>query len=260
MSSTPTVPVSAGSYTISIADSDEQVAAAQQLRYDVFAGDLGAQLHATTPGLDADDFDELCDHLIVQHEPTGDVVGTYRLLPPGRGGRLYSETEFDLGGVARLRPELVEAGRSCVHPAHRGGSVINLMWSGLARYALLGGYRYLAGCASVPLDDGGRAAHDTWQLAERKHISPAELQVRPFRPWRSNEDSPRRPSYATLPPLLRGYLRLGAWVCGPPAHDPDFGVADFFVLLPLAELDQRYLRFFLGTSTAYGSRETGARR
>ena len=233
-----------GTYTVSIAHTAGQIRAAQRLRYDVFAGEFGARLHGDT--IDADEFDEVCDHLIVRYNPTGQVVGTYRLLPPGRNPRLYSDGEFDLSALDDLRPWLVEAGRSCVHPDFRGGEIVNLMWSALARYMLLAGHRYLAGCASVPLADGGHAATSTWQLAERRHAGPRELRARPLRPWLPESDEDTRPSYASVPPLLRGYLRLGARVCGPPAHDPDFGVADFFVLLRMDQVNERYLRFFLG--------------
>ncbi|PXY31994.1 GNAT family N-acetyltransferase [Prauserella muralis] len=248
MPSLSTVPRSA--YAASIAHTPEQVLAAQRLRTSVFGGELGAAL----PGeLDTDSFDAVCDHLVVEHQPTGEVVGTYRLLPPGRTDRLYSAGEFDLGSLDPLRASLVEAGRSCVHPDHRGGAVITLMWSALARYTLLSGHRYLAGCASVPLADGGRAAESTWRLGQARHRAPAEYRVAPHRPWEPEVPRQDRPSYAHVPPLLRGYLRLGAWVCGPPAHDPEFGVADFFVLLPLDRIDERYLRFFLGDS---GSEKT----
>ncbi|WP_199430975.1 GNAT family N-acetyltransferase [Qaidamihabitans albus] len=241
MSALSTVPTR--TYTASIADTPAQVRAAQRLRRNVFAGELGATI---TGEADVDAFDELCDHLIVEHEPTGEVVGTYRLLPPGRTDRLYSAGEFDISALTPLRADLVETGRSCVHPDHRGGAVINLMWSALARYALLGGHRYVAGCGSVPLADGGRAASSTWQIADTRHSSPSGLRVRPHLPWIPARPLRERASYAHLPPLLRGYLRLGAWVCGPPAHDPAFGVADFFVLLRLDRMNERYARHLLG--------------
>ncbi|MEU6641176.1 GNAT family N-acyltransferase [Saccharomonospora sp. NPDC046836] len=245
MPSLATVPTQA--YSTSIAHDAAQVRAAQRLRTAVFGDELGAALPGALDStqFDTDEFDAVCDHLIVTHEPTGEVVGTYRLLPPGRTRSLYSAGEFDVSALAPLRGSLIEAGRSCVHPDHRGGSVINLMWSALARYMLLSGHRYLAGCASVPLADGGRAAISTWRLAESRHAAPANYRVQPHQPW-SGPSHAERPSYAHVPPLLRGYLRLGAWVCGPPAHDEAFGVADFFVLLRLDHLDERYLRYFLG--------------
>ena len=204
-------------------------------------------MHTGVPGVDVDEFDEFCDHLVVRHEDSGDIVGTYRMLPPDRAaqaGRLYSDGEFDLGALRHLRGALVETGRSCVHRDHRTGAVIGLVWAGMARYMLLSGYRWLAGCASVPLDDGGALAAGVWDVVRRKHYAAEEYRVRPLLPW--DVESAPRPERVVIPPLLRGYLRLGTWVCGPPALDADFGVADLFVLLSLDRLDQRYLRFFLG--------------
>ncbi len=234
-------------YSLLVAGCDAEVRAAQRLRHQVFAEEMGANLHSRTPGLDVDEFDEFCDHLVVRHDPTGEIVGTYRMLPPQRAaaaGKLYSDGEFDLGALAGVRGALVETGRSCVHPDHRGGAVVGLVWAGIARYMLLSGHSWLAGCASVPLHDGGELAAGVWDVVSAKHYAPAEHRVRPREPW--HVGAAPRPAKAVIPPLLRGYLRLGAWICGPPALDADFGVADFFVLLSMDRIDQRYLRFFLG--------------
>jgi putative hemolysin len=238
-------------YSILVAATDEEIVAAQRLRYQVFADEMGATLHTSTPGLDIDEFDEFADHLIVREDRTGAVVGTYRMLPPHRAaeaGRLYSEGEFDLSRLAPLRDVLVETGRSCVHPDHRSGAVINLMWTGIARYLHLHGHRWLAGCASVPLADGGACADSVWELTRTKHLSPPALRVTPHRPYPVKAAPTTQPAklLAAVPPLLRGYLRLGAWICGEPAHDPDFGVADFLVLLSLDRVNPRYLKHFLG--------------
>ncbi|HEY0639099.1 MAG TPA: GNAT family N-acyltransferase [Pseudonocardiaceae bacterium] len=243
-----TLVTTAPHYSLLVARGDglAELRAVQRLRHEVFAGELGARLTGPAPGLDGDDLDELCDHLVVREDATGEVVGCYRMLPPERAaayGRLYSDGEFDLRALDGLRPSLVETGRSCVHPDHRSGAVMSLMWAGIARYMLLSGHRWLVGCASVPLADGGVQARAVWSLVSARHLSPVAYRVTPHRPW----DVAAAPAgRAAVPPLLRGYLRLGAWVCGPPAHDPDFGVADFPVLLSTAGVDRRYLRFFLG--------------
>jgi putative hemolysin len=234
------------SYVTSIASTREEIRAAQRLRYQVFAGEKGAVLRTPLAGHDIDEFDAFVDHLIVTERTSGEVVGTYRLLPPGRSARLYSDGEFDLAALDGLRDSLVETGRACVHPDHRDGTVINLMWSGLARYVLLSGHRYLAGCASVPLDDGGQGAADAMLLATTKYACPPELRVHPRDPWTPERPLSAAPSAASLPPLLRGYLRVGAWMCGAPAHDRDFGDADFFVLLDLERMNERYRRYYLG--------------
>jgi putative hemolysin len=233
----------ASRYSLLVAREGDEVVAAQQLRYRVFAEEMGATLHTPIPGRDVDAWDEHCDHLVVREDTTGDIVGCYRMLPPERApeaGMLYSETEFDLRNLAPLKASLVETGRSCVHPDHRTGAVVSLVWAGIARYMLLSGHSWLAGCASVPLQH----AAGVWDTVRRKHFAPDEYRVRPLRPWEPTEP----PSKTAIPALLKGYLRLGAWVCGAPAIDADFGVADLFVLLSLEKVDQRYLSYFLGAT------------
>lgn len=228
-----------GPYSVGLAVSPADVRAAQRLRYRVFAEEMGARLDSPVSGLDVDRFDAYCDHLLVR---CGDeVVGTYRLLPPGRADRLCSDGRFDLGNLTAIRKDLVEVGRACVHPGHRSGAVVALMWAGIARYMVDGGHRWLAGCCSVPLDDGGAVAAGVVEMVPQ---GPEEHRVRPYEPWRGG--AAPRPDRFVLPPLLRGYLRLGAWVCGAPAHDRDFGTADFFVLLSMDQADTRDLRHFLG--------------
>lgn len=240
-------------YVVGLARDRQDVRAAQRLRHLVFAGELGARLDGPEPGLDSDAFDPYCDHLLVREEDTGEVVGTYRLLPPERAaavGRLYAEGEFDLTRLAPIRPDLVEVGRSCVHPAHRNGAVIALVWAGLARYLTRTGHEWLAGCCSVPLADGGTLAAATWETVRSRYLAPEEYWVTPHRLWTPGAALPPAARRPGLPPLLRGYLRLGAQVCGAPAHDPEFGVADFYVLLSMRRADPRYLHHFRSLAPA----------
>jgi putative hemolysin len=237
----------ASRYSLLLTTESDEVRAAQRLRHRVFAGELGAALHSPEPGLDGDRFDAFCDHLVVREDASGEIVGTYRMLPPERAtaaGGLYAEGEFVLDALAPLRSSLVETGRSCVHPDHRNGAVVGLVWAGIARYLLLTGNRWVTGCASVPLDDGGGLAAGVADRVLARHLAPPAHRVQPRRPW--DPTGVARPRRTELPPLLRGYLRLGARVCGPPAHDPDFDCADFLVLLGLDRMDERYVRFFLG--------------
>ncbi len=250
---TAAAPTGTSGYTLLIADDARQVAAAQRLRHEVFAGELGAHLPGATDGLDIDEFDAFCDHLIVRDDATGAVVGTYRMLPPQaaeRAGRRYADGEFDLSGLRPLRDALVETGRSCVHPDYRNGAVVNLMWAGLARYLHLNNLRWLAGCASVPLDDGGVTAAGVWARVQSKHLSPPALRVVPRRDWLTEAEAagsaPAGDPKMGVPALLKGYLRLGSWVCGRPAYDPDFNCADFYVLFSMDRMDPRYRRHFLG--------------
>jgi putative hemolysin len=223
--------------------------AAQALRWRVFAEELGARLAGREPGIDEDVFDAHCEHLVVREEDSGEVIGTYRLLAPEaarRVGSYYSETEFDLTRLRHIRGRMVEVGRSCIHPEHRSGAVIALLWAGLTRYMLAHGYGYLAGCASMGMADGGRAAASAYCGMRERHLAPVEYHVLP-RCALPLAELERAGTGAEPPPLIRGYLRAGAWVCGEPAWDPDFNTADFFLLLPLANVAPRYARHFLGT-------------
>ncbi|WP_328929011.1 GNAT family N-acetyltransferase [Streptomyces sp. NBC_00190] len=243
---TGTAPADGPRYAVRLARNEDEVRAAQSLRHQVFAGELGARLDGPEPGLDVDAFDAYCDHLLVIDEEREQVVGTYRLLPPERAavaGRLYSEGEFDLSALAPIRPDLVEVGRSCVHPDHRNGAVIALIWAGLARYMERSGHNWLAGCCSIPLADGGVLAAATREAALARAFAPEEYRVTPHLPW--NPEGITFPARMELPPLLRGYLRLGAWVCGEPALDAEFGCADLYVLLSLRRTNPRYLKHFL---------------
>jgi len=219
---------------------------AQKLRYRIFAGELGAKLPTHRPGVDQDKFDAYCEHLIVRDENAGTVVGTYRILSPEKAqkiGSYYSESEFDLARLQHLRPNLVEIGRSCVHPDYRTGATIALLWAGLAKYMLDHRYDHLIGCASISMADGGHAAASMYKrLGE--NMSPLEYRVFPRCPLplaSLNSDLP-----AELPPLIKGYLRAGAYVCGDPAWDPDFNTADLPILMPMSRLDSRYAKHFTG--------------
>lgn len=234
-------------YEVRLARTENELGRAQRLRHEVFAGEWGATRPHTH--LDVDALDPWCDHLIVRELRTGAVVGTYRLLPPDRAavaGGCYAASEFDVSSLNPISGDLVELGRSCVHPNHRNGAVIGLLWSAVIRYLIAGGYNWLSGCTSVPLADSGIQAAGVWYQVSGKYMSPIDYAVQPHRPWRPDPNSPVVRS--ALPPLLRGYLRLGAWVCGPPAHDPDFDCADFFMLLDLRRLSSRHLQHFVGRS------------
>lgn len=234
-------------YSVGLAHDAGEIEAAQRLRWDVFAGELGARLPSREPGIDRDLFDAYCEHLVVRDDETGEVVGTYRILSPAaarRAGCYHSESEFDLTRLQLLREGIVEVGRSCIHRAHRSGAVISLLWAGLARYMLASGHRYLAGCASMSMGDGGHAAASVFERLRARHLAPIEYRVFPRHCLPLDELDCRRP--ADVPPLLRGYLRARAWICGEPAWDPDFNTADFFLLLPLARLNPRHARHFFG--------------
>ncbi|WP_313790305.1 GNAT family N-acetyltransferase [Mycoavidus cysteinexigens] len=224
---------------------EAEVRAAQRLRYTVFAEELGARIGGA-PGLDNDEFDAHCDHLLVRDPQTFEIVGTYRVLPPHRAmrlGRLYAQGEFNIEQLAPLRHKMVEVGRSCVHRDYRRGMVIMSLWTGLAEYMLRHGYETMLGCASVSVADGGHFAANLYRALEAESMTTA--QFRAFPRVALPIDSLQTGASVTLPPLIKGYLRLGAKICGAPAFDPAFNTADFLTLFNLSEINPRYARHFL---------------
>jgi putative hemolysin len=233
------------SLAVGFARSQSDILEAQRLRYRVFAGEMGANLPSRTPGVDHDVFDPYCDHLVVRDTQSGEVVGTYRILSPENASQVgyYSENEFDLTRLQHLRSRLVEIGRSCVHPDYRTGATITLLWSGLAQYMTERGYDYLMGCASISMADGGHAAASLYNRLAEEHLGPLEYRVFPRCPLPLAALQQDRP--AETPPLIKGYLRAGAWICGEPAWDPDFNTADLPILLPMAKVTNRYAKHYL---------------
>jgi putative hemolysin len=232
---------------------DEDVEAAQRLRWRVFYQEMGARLkppRGTPQGVDADLYDPHCEHLIVRtvenDQAPSEVVGTYRVLTPAaakRVGGLYSDTEFDLVRLARLRPGMVELGRSCTAPEWRHGSVIMMLWASLGAFVQRNGLELVVGCASVSMHDGGHQAADLWQALRQDHLAPPDEHVRARLPLPVDELATGRP--ATMPALIKGYLRCGGKMLGPPAWDPDFGTADFPMMLRLSEMPASYRRRFI---------------
>jgi putative hemolysin len=250
-------------YSLLLSSDPNMIEAAQRLRYDVFSSTPGFTLPTGGAAhIDVDRFDEHCDHLLVRDDDTGELVGCYRMLPPAgaiAAGGLYTATEFDVRAFDSLRPSLVEMGRAVVRDGHRNGGVVLLMWAGILAYLDRYGYDYVTGCVSVPIGDAsdgdtpGSQLRGVRDFILERHAAPPPYRVRPYRPVRVGgrclDDIPAPPRPA-VPPLLRGYLRLGAQVCGQPAHDPDFGVGDFCVLLDKRRADTRYLKRLRSVSAA----------
>ena len=240
-------------YVVGFARTTKEVEEAQRLRYQVFVEELGVNAAQNHPEMDVDEFDAYCQHLIVRDADSGLVVACYRLLTPDcatRRGKLYSDGEFDLGRLASIRASSVEMGRACIHPAHRGGAVLLMLWSAIARFMRSERYEHLIGCASVSLADGGANAVAVSKHVLARYLAPREFRVTPRNPFPVDAvDRAVSNEGASVPPLLKGYIRIGAWVCGDPAWDPDFNSTDFFVLLPMYRLSAQYARHFFGSET-----------
>lgn len=238
---------------VSWARTEADVRAAQALRYQVFATEMGALLSApkgAPAGHDIDRFDPFCEHLLVRViEPDGQagaVIGTYRVLTPAaatRAGGLYSETEFDLTRLQPLRGQMVELGRSCIHADHRSSGAIMVLWGALAEFMLRNGLDTMIGCASVNMRDGGHYAASVWKQLERSHLAAPQWQVQP-RLALPVADL-RQDIQVEPPPLIKGYLRCGARILGAPAWDPDFNTADLPMMMQIADLPDRYKRHFM---------------
>ncbi|MER1966020.1 GNAT family N-acyltransferase [Castellaniella sp. GW247-6E4] len=235
-----------GNLALSIARTPDEIEALQRLRYRVFTDELAAVFPSAVGDRDVDHFDDWCAHFQVRDTAADRVVGTYRVLTPEaavQAGGYYSESEFDLSPLRAMRPHLVEVGRSCIDADFRHGGVIMLLWSGLAQIMMHGGYRYMLGCASVSLRDDGVAAAEVWRIAQRLMArDPAAPRIVPIHRYPVERLDSTLP--ARVPPLIKGYLKIGATICGEPAWDPDFNTADFPILLDLERLDPRYRRHF----------------
>ncbi|MGW8813788.1 GNAT family N-acetyltransferase [Gordonia terrae] len=265
----PTTLLTTGPIRVIVSDDPADIVAAQELRYRVFADEPGFsnRIGDAVTGRDVDRFDAFCEHLIVRHDDDG-VVGCARLLAPARAiaaGGWYSATEFDLREMNDIVSATVELGRACVHSAYRDGSVTALMWAALLQYMDDAGLRYLMGCVSVPLHSPGewhpgsslralrdRLRDDHQDLRRRAHpLAAARIGGRLL-------DDIVPADTVAMPPLMRGYLRLGARICGEPAVDDVFDVADFLTLLDREGANKRYLDRLRSSARRLGSPGTDA--
>jgi putative hemolysin len=238
-------------FRVLIAETSSQIEAAQRLRYDVFYRELGVKLQTNRLCMDSDYFDPFCKHLIVVDELHGDVVGTYRILTPlgaQQAGRYYMEERFDITPWKRLSSQSVEVGRACVHRDVRNGTVINLLWSGLAQFMWGRQLRYVFGSGSIPYRfapaEALGAYHELVSRAKQLEV----LMVSPKMPVAGHSDASI--TMKDAPALLRSYLQLGARIAGAPSDDPSFRCIDIPILLDMHELNPRFAKRFKQNSDA----------
>jgi len=243
-----------GQLDVRIATSEEEIAAAQALRYRIFYDEMGATpsdwMRATAR--DIDPYDSICDHLLViDHGDDGKphVVGTYRLLRQvvatmHRG--FYSAGEYDLAPLLKTSAnggQLLELGRSCVAPEYRNTTTITLLWRGIVSYLATHGIGYLFGCGSL---HGTDPAHHAAELSYlyHHHLAPPELRARalehvPMDRLTAGTYDVKAASRA-LPPLIKGYLRVGAMIGDGAFVDTQFNTVDVFVVMPVDRITRRY--------------------
>jgi len=248
----------AGNLGVRIASSPAEIDAAQALRYRVFYDEMGARPdpEAARTLRDADAYDAVADHLLVVDHQLGDgpdaVVGTYRLIRREAAaivGRFYSADEYDISKMLAFPGSILELGRSCVSPEHRGRATMQLLWSGIAAYVSLHNIDLMFGCASLPgIDPDAVAADLTYLYAY--HLAPPEMRPRAL-PHRYIDMrrldpatlDPRR-VLARLPPLVKGYLRLGGFVGDGAVIDAQFNTIDVAVVVKTDLVTKKYSRHY----------------
>ncbi len=255
-----------GQLDVRIARSEEEIAAAQALRFRIFHEEMGATPTPQAAGIgrDIDDYDSVCDHLLViDHGVDGrpHVVGTYRLLRQivatmHRG--FYSASEYDLSPLiasSETGGQLLELGRSCVASDYRNNATITLLWRGIASYLAMHGIGFMFGCASL---HGTNAALHAAELSYlyQNHLAPPALRARALDAHYVSMDRLAPGSYdaraaqRALPPLIKGYLRVGAMVGDGAFVDTQFNTVDVFVVMPVERITRRYLDRFTGGGSA----------
>ncbi|MFT8244295.1 GNAT family N-acetyltransferase [Roseomonas sp. BN140053] len=247
----------AGELGVRIAERDWEVRAAQALRWQIFYEEMGAKPQpGMTPGRDADAFDEVADHLLVVDHRLGDgpegVVGTYRLIrreAAARIGRFYSADEYDLSPILNWPGPVLELGRSCVGADHRTRGTLQLLWRGIATYVFRHRIDLMFGCASLPGTDLDALAEPLTFLASR-HLAPPELCPRalPGRYEQMRRMDPAaldiRTALNELPPLVKGYLRLGGYVGEGAVVDHQFNTTDVCIVVKTDQVTEKYYRHY----------------
>ena len=256
-----------GNLEVRLARDAADIDAAQALRYRVFYDELGARPSADASALrrDADRFDAYCDHMLVIDHAKGDgpasIVGTYRLLRRSVAERhdgFYTATEFDIARLIAIPGEHLELGRSCVDAEHRNRPTMQLLWKGIAAYVFAHDIKLMFGCASLPGTDA--AAHAAaLSYLHHNHLAPEPLRVRALPQRRiamdvlppgagGHEDAIRafdaRTAIAALPPLIKGYLRLGGFVGDGAVIDHDFNTVDVCILVVTDTVTDKYFKHY----------------
>jgi putative hemolysin len=246
----PDIFLELGRYRIRLAETLTEREAACRLRFKVFNIELGEGLEASyQTGLDRDQFDLFCDHLIVEDRSKREVVGTYRMQSGGTATQklgYYSEQEFDFSPYEAIRGEVLELGRASIDREHRSSEVLTPLWRGIAHYALWHRLRYLIGCSSL----NSRDPREGWSMY--RHLSAflvsEPLRTRPTRAYELPAEADGAEQAVKVPKLLKTYIAVGARICGAPAWDREFGTIDFLTLLDLAQLSPAARNRFLPES------------
>lgn len=254
---TPTVLADSEKFLIKIAETEEEIKATLRLRYEIFNLEQGHGLdQCSAYGLDFDEYDKYCIQLIVMNKESKLPVGTYRLhlgsvAMSAKG--FYSSSEFDIEGLDKIADMSMELGRTCVSPEFRTGSAVALLWRGIGELMKRAKLRYLFGCVSFEKYNPA-AAWALYEYFNKVNIVTDIIKGTPKKGYELNKP-PREEIekylaniHSTirdfLPPLFKGYLRLGTKICGAPVYDAGFKTIDFFILLDSFTVPDRYVRHY----------------
>ena len=243
-------------FSLRLAETCEDIRLAQSLRYQVFVNELGASGGADVDhdaGLEIDAFDASCDHMLLFDESAQRLAGVYRLLRSDqvRDG-FYSAGEYDLSPLTSSSRKLLELGRSCLHPAYRGGSAMYHLWNGLAAYVEDHGIDLLFGVASFHGTDLDALAAPL-SLLHQKYLAPAELRPKVLPPHgraidlRADGTFDRREAMVQIPALIKAYLRLGGVVGEGAWVDRDFNTTDVCLVLDTQAMSARQRQIYTKT-------------
>lgn len=249
--------VQVGPYTLKLATDKKQVLECFKLRHQVFCIEMAGQ--AKSSGMDFDQYDTFCDHLIIVHEPTQKIVGTYRLNYSGTARAFYTQSEFDLQDwIHQQKNPFIELGRACIEKEHRRGVVITLLWRGIVDYMKSMGASTLMGCSSLQVTDARSAALVYKYLEAKGQLT--ETILRPHNSYemkdlyfwlltfsRGLSDAQMVEAEEKIPSLLNSYLKAGAKVASYPAYDEAFKCIDFVTILNQNEMDERRTKKFLNS-------------
>jgi putative hemolysin len=262
----PRIHAEVGRYRVRLAETVEDRDAACRLRFKVFNIELGEGLESSyRTGLDTDQFDLFCEHLLVEDKTDKRIVGTYRMQSGTTAAKnlgYYSEQEFSFAPYERLRDGILELGRASIDRDHRTPEVLTLLWRGIAQYATDMGLRYLIGCSSINSQDPATGWQMYRQLEHYKvppefetvptaaYACPTEQEGAPAQPSPSPDGAPSpETAQVKVPKLLKTYLAIGARIGGPPAWDREFGTIDFLTFLDLKLLSSSARNRFLAPLT-----------
>jgi putative hemolysin len=257
-SSAEIVKVVAGDFEVRLAKDTAEIDAAQALRYRVFYEEMKARPTAEIAAKrrDFDSFDKVCDHLLVLDRRRGEgpegIVGTYRLIrrsAAAKMGRFYSSAEYDIQPMIDYPGEVLELGRSCIEKDARNTATMQMLWRGIALYAFHYNIQVMFGCASFPGTDPSQHALPLSYLYHH-HLAPPEIRVRALasRCVKMDVLAPgtydARKAMARVPPLIKGYLRLGGFVGDGAVIDPEFNTTDVFIIVKTELVTEKYIRHY----------------